>query len=729
VHGDFKPDNVLIDAARSPDGTTGRTRVADFGLARAQAHAGAESGAIVGTPAYLAPELRIGARSDARSDQYAFCLSLVELFEGARPFATDAHATQHRRVLPRSLRRIAMRGLAEDPERRWPSMTALVDALVRAPFRRRRAVTVAAALVAGPVLVLGSMSRDPCGDGADRFAEVWGSSEHTAIADSFVATDLPFAERAAERVALGIDAYGEAWIRSHRDACEATRVRGEQSAARMDARMLCLDHRRAHVDALVEVLAGADAATVVAADSALADLPDIATCDDATASAGSLVPAERERIAAAEHALAQARTLVLARRLDDADAAVDRARRDLEGLDARATESEADLVAALALRERSRFADERELLLRARLAAEASAADEVKLAIELELAIVANDGLMDFGEARAVLADAEATWIRLGRPAETEHELLAIESAVLVFEDRVADALARLERAHSLAVVHAPEEAPVLLGRIGVLEANAGRYDQAIGHLDAAVAETSEQLGEDHPAVTLLRLRRAGVLASRHDWVDAEHELREIIEQLRATLGPDHPHVASAGMRLANALAARGDLVGAIALDHEVIAALETTVGPRHKVLADAISTLATHLRSSGDPAGALAQNDRALEILRSLFDERSLPVARARANRGNALFDLGRLDEADVDLRASLAVHETILGREHAAVANAVEGVGNVARMRGDLDEAEALLRRALAIRERVLGRDHPLVRITLGNLDEVAKDRERRE
>jgi serine/threonine-protein kinase len=80
VHRDVKPDNILIESA------TGRALLTDFGVARAT-QAGAEhgltqTGMIIGSPRYMAPEQISGGAIDGRADLYALALVAYELFSG-----------------------------------------------------------------------------------------------------------------------------------------------------------------------------------------------------------------------------------------------------------------------------------------------------------------------------------------------------------------------------------------------------------------------------------------------------------------------------------------------------------------------------------------------------------------------------------------------------------------------------------------------------------------------
>ncbi|WP_298804145.1 Stk1 family PASTA domain-containing Ser/Thr kinase [uncultured Pseudokineococcus sp.] len=84
VHRDVKPENVLLT-------DDGRVKVADFGLARAASTqtTGATTGVLMGTVAYLAPELVLHGTADARADVYAAGITLFEMLTGAQPFTGE----------------------------------------------------------------------------------------------------------------------------------------------------------------------------------------------------------------------------------------------------------------------------------------------------------------------------------------------------------------------------------------------------------------------------------------------------------------------------------------------------------------------------------------------------------------------------------------------------------------------------------------------------------------
>jgi serine/threonine protein kinase len=182
VHRDLKPDNVFLVAAEGGGATV---KVLDFGIAKLVGEERApgertQSGAVMGTPAYMAPEQAMGriGEIDRRSDVYALGVMLFEMLSGALPFRADSLAAliaQHvtetptslavlRPDLPAALTMVIDRTLAKAREDRPASMEALIAALdaaeraVAAPRasvgRRLLPIAVAVVLAATTATIL-----------------------------------------------------------------------------------------------------------------------------------------------------------------------------------------------------------------------------------------------------------------------------------------------------------------------------------------------------------------------------------------------------------------------------------------------------------------------------------------------------------------------------------------------------------------------------------------------
>ncbi|HEX7122101.1 MAG TPA: protein kinase, partial [Gemmatimonadaceae bacterium] len=140
VHRDIKPANLLL----TPDGGV---RIIDFGIAKLAGGATTRPTLRLGTAAYMSPEQSLGDPVDARTDLWALGVVLYEMLTGVRPFRQErpdalifgirldapAPPTVVRPDTPDALSALVMRCLEKDPEQRFQSAEALLEALRALP--------------------------------------------------------------------------------------------------------------------------------------------------------------------------------------------------------------------------------------------------------------------------------------------------------------------------------------------------------------------------------------------------------------------------------------------------------------------------------------------------------------------------------------------------------------------------------------------------------------------
>jgi tetratricopeptide (TPR) repeat protein/predicted Ser/Thr protein kinase len=688
VHRDFKPLNVVV----TDDGVA---KVLDFGIARHETetelpdHPSLEAsdsrsspqltvtGRMLGTPAYMAPEQFESPVVTEAADQFSFCVSLWEGLYGQRPFAGESMAEllgalsrgelvepPTRSGVPPRIRRIVERGLSRTPDDRWPSMSALLEALATDPRRQRRRWLVGGGLGIGAValLALQPWSKDAslCSGAAEQLAEAWGPDRREEAHRAFEATALPYAEMAWSATSERLDAFAADWTDMYTEACEATAVRAEQSERVLDLRMACLHRAKVELEATSRVLTTADADTLEHVHRVTEDLMDIRQCADIDAlqsDSATPPPSEAAAVERARESLARASAEYRAGHYDTAMQQVVEAKKALGDVQFVAAHMDATIVEGRLLRSKGEF-DEAEAVL----------------THGLELAMKAENvaRMQSFAAALLSLVGSD-----LGRSEEALHryEALAVQ---LTTEDSLARADA--------------------LSALGSVRSEQQKYAKAEVAYRSALDIWRRVLDEGDLRVASGLNNLAGPMFFQDRFDEAESLVRRALEIRRARLGDDHPVVARTRANLAMVLSKLGRTDEALRQHQLALESRVKALGPSHPEVGDSHESLAIAYSEAEELDQTVVHMQRALEIQTEALGPDHPRIANTRRSVGLALRKVGRYEEAEEELRGALRATEASLPEDHPALASARDTLAELLLTRGRADEALPLAQLAWA-------------------------------
>ncbi|MFL5351021.1 tetratricopeptide repeat protein [Archangium sp.] len=669
VHRDFKPANVLV-------GHDGRVRVTDFGLARpsnrvdvplepptsspphlepeALSHL-TRTGALLGTPAYMAPEQLDGRGVDELSDQFSFCVALYEALHGTRPFEGGSleelgRAAREGRVrppgdesrVPARVRRAVLRGLRAQPEERFPSMEALLAELSPPALRPRTWVALSAvtASLLGVALGYGASHRREvrCAQETEKLAAAWSPERREHVRAAFLATGKPYAASAWEAVSRALDAHADSWRSLRTESCLAA-ARDDSSTAWQTG--VCLDTRLWHLAAITDVLEKADAQTVQNAPQMVASLEGLTSCKEAPALATRPQPPDalRPQVDAARRRLAGAGAKLYAGNHAAGIEVTTALLKDIQGLDYRPLEAEVLAMHGHLHGLSGKLKEAEEILYKALWAAQAGRDDETVARVWTLLLWVVGDQMARMDEANRLVHHARAAVERLG-----------------------------------------PERFPTL--------------------------------------ATDLHLRMGGLLLVQGKLDEAEAEFTQGLALSNKAYGPDSLRTSYclSGLGRVRSRQMRG--AEALALFRQAEEVRERLWGPEHPSLALNLNNIATELLSQGRPDEALATFRRSLSLLETARSKEHPSLAAPLNNLAVLLRREGKLEESRKHFQRALAIFERSKGPDHPNTVTALAGLGMVAYDAQQLDEALDSNEKALERIQRGMGPDTPRAELPLRNL-----------
>jgi len=643
------PPTVVIAEPAPPIPIEGRSSSGSFDARLTR------TGAMMGTPAYMAPEQFLGTAIDARSDQFSFCISLYEALYRERPFEGTTMSTLTSNVVhgnvrpppagskvPLWVRKVLLRGLSSRPRDRFQSMEALIEAFGNDPnIQRRKLAAAAGGVIMAGVVALGGWKllggqNQVCSGGPAKLAGIWdlpkaGEAEparHAQIRKAFMATGKSYAPDVFATVSRALTTYAQNWAGMYKQTCEATDLRHEQSAEVMDLRMECLHERLGGVQALTNVFSEATGEVVEKAVTAANSLDTLDRCADVPLLRAVVKPPtdpkKKTSVAVLRGKFADAKARFDAGNWAEMLRKADRLVEEARGLAYQPLLAEGLALTGLMRMKMNDPHPAEAALTEAFWVADSSRHDEVRAEAAANLVFVVGYLEERFEDSRRWATAAESVLQRMGGHDLLRAWLLNDHGAVLHLEGEKEAALRLNMQSLDLkkrVLGNSHPDVSISEGNLAIALLALRRYQDALTHIDNAVAIAKETLGAGHPDLALHLFNRGEILRA----LARPREARAAYEGARAIWERE---LAADNNYLSYALTGIGQTYLAEAEPNRALAPLEHAFKIGQSADPDSLSRAETTFALARALWGARRDRGRA----RALAEEARAAYAKARA-------------------------------------------------------------------------------------------------
>ncbi len=730
IHRDFKPANVIV-------GEDQRVRVLDFGLARStdvpqpkwelaaisvddlpepedtSSTSGSvnylsssltQAGTILGTRNYMAPEQFERRPVDERTDQFAFCVVLFEALHDHRPHQGRSNRELVRNmtegnidlpkksVIPDWMMKVVQRGLYAQQDKRYPSMTQLLDDLGNDPFKtlqqirakRRKVLTLMAATL---VFVLattfavwyGATRGSRLCKGADqKISAAWSDGKRVRIKTAFLTGGRAHEQDAFARVENLLDKYRDDWVRMSTEACEAAQLHGTQSLKMMDLRMACLQRRMGEMRALTELFAKApDPELINKAVQATMSLGKISRCADTESLLAAYPPPEDAKV--------QAGVEALRKKLDQAGA-LSRAGKSKEGL---------TLIS-------SGILDEAQAIAYA--------------PVEAEARLLLGKMQSDIGDTKKAEENLKKA-MQIGGLVKDD-QLMAAAASELIYvvgyqQGRYAESfeIGTLAKAMVARAGNRPLQLAIVSARSAEIQEKQGKYEEAKRNHLAAIDLLARSYGANHPEIAQIHGKLGNVYYEQGDFEGSKrhHELARAIH--KKTLGAHHPNVAIPLLNLGNIAARQGDNQQGQQYFAQALKIWENAYGPNHPMVSRALNNLGLLLARQGKYQESFQHHLRALHIMEDTLGKDNPSLGAVLNNLGGVLVSLERYPESQEYFDRALRLRTAALGVDHPKLCYSYIGLGELNFRQKKYPQAIEYFHKTIQLWAKAFGQNHPFL------------------